>query len=261
MLLVIGLGALGAHPYEFRRMDVWGWVALATLGAAPLIGLRNWPSLRWLLASIPFWIFGNALDWLLLVAVALTVASFVAGALVPTLVGRRVRKSGRTPLPHLASGPLVPVSPQICSGGRRSRPLTWLARGSCLGAVVVFALLAAGLLAVELAALGIAALIMAAVFTFSNWFADRVRVRVDEVGVHGRVLFLEHTAKWTDISGLRLRYLFMPAYGVRLVYYVVESPRHEVAFPSSMQGARELQATIESATGLTWPEPEITPTM
>jgi hypothetical protein len=55
--------------------------------------------------------------------------------------------------------------------------------------------------------------------------------------------------------------VFLPGYGIRLVYYVVETPAAEVSFPSSMGGARELQAAIEAATGLRWAEPEITPTM
>ncbi len=260
-LVVLGIGALGAHDGEFRRMDPWGWVSLVSLATAPLLGLGTWPALRWLLASIPFWIFGNAIEWLLLVAVGLTIASMVRAALVPTLVGRRVHRPAHVPLAHLASGSLVPVAPRVFSGGQRSRLLRNLAIGCLVLAGVLLALLGTGRGADELAALALASVIISATFAFGNWFADRVRLRVDEAGVHGRTMFIEHTARWDEISGLRLRYLFMPGYSVRLVYYVVESPKHEVAFPSSMRGAKELQGIIEAATGVKWPEPEITATM
>ncbi len=260
-LVLLGIGALGATQGDMTRMDAWAWVALVSLAAAPIVGLRKGSPLQWLLTSIPFWIFGNAIETLLLVAVGLTIASMAALALVPTLVGRRVNRSGRQPLPHLASGPLVPVAPQVFPGGQRSRVLKYLAIAMLLVALVLIVLVGAGAMAPELGALAVAALIIAATFSFANWFADRVRLRVDEVGVHGRTMFVEHTAKWSEISGLRLRYLFMPGYAVRMVYYVVESPRHEVAFPSSMKGAGELQACIEAATGLAWPEREITPNL
>jgi hypothetical protein len=261
-LVLLGIGALGAHQGDFERMDAWGWVAIAAFAAAPFIGMRRSSALRWLLASFPFWAFGETYEWMLLVAVGLVIASLAQVALIPTLVGRRVNRSAAqaTPLPHLANGPLIAVTPAVFAGGQRSRALRY--------ASIVLVLIAAGLFVAlamgggpEIAALLIAAVIIAATFAFGNWFADRVRVRVDETGVHGRVMFLEHTARWTEISGLRLRYLFLPGYSARLVYYVVESPTHEVAFPSSMRGAKDLQATIEAATGLKWPEPEITATM
>jgi hypothetical protein len=258
--VLLGIGALGAHEGEFERMDAWGWVSLVALAAAPLVGFSARPALRLLLASIPFWVFGDSYEWVVLAAVGLTVASMVRAALVPTLAGRRVNGPAREVLPHLASGPLVPVTPHVFTVAHRSRLMRNLA--------IALAVMAAGLAVagtmgdlVELQALAFSALIIAATFAFGNWFADRVRLRVDEVGVHGRTMFIEHTAKWTEITGLRLRYLFMPGYSMRLVYYVVESPRHEVAFPSSMPGAKDLQACIEAATGLRWPEPEITATM
>jgi hypothetical protein len=259
-LVLLGIGGLGAHQGEFQRMDAWGWVTIVALAAAPFVGMRKSPALRLLVASIPFWIFSDAYEWIVLTAVGLVIASMARAALIPTLVGRRVNRSGETPLPHLASGPLVAVSPRVFTGGQRNRWLSYLTIGFlALAAVLGVALAMGG--AVELGALALSCLIIAATFAFGNWFADRVRVRVDEAGVHGRTMFIEHTARWTEISGLRLRYLFLPGYSMRLIYYVVESPRHEVAFPSSMRGAKELQATIEAATGLKWPEPEITATM
>lgn len=242
-------------------MDAWGWVSVMALAAAAVLAFQSRPAVRWLLTSVPFWMFGNALDWLLLVAVALTVVSMIAGALVPTLVGRRVNRPNRTRLVHLTAGPLVPMTPQVFTGGQRSRLVRNLAWSLLAMAVAVAALVGSGVFAVELAALALAALIMSSTFAFANWFADRVRVRIDEVGVHGRTLVVEHTAKWTDVTGLRLRYLMLPRYGVRMVYYVVESPRHEVAFPSSMRGAETLRDRIEAATGLRWSEPDITATL
>jgi hypothetical protein len=262
-LVLLGIGALGAHKGEFERMDAWGWVTIAALAAAPFVGMRRSPALRFLIASIPFWIFGNALEWLSLTAVGLVIASMARAALIPTLAGRRVNRwasSEATPLPHLANGPLVAVTPAVYPGAHRSRVLGYLAIGfMALAAVLMVALGMGG--GVELGALALSCVIIAATFAFGNWFADRVRLRVDEVGVHGRTMFVEHSARWTEVTGLRLRYVFLPGYSIRLVYYVVESPTHEVSFPSSMKGAKELQGTIEAATGLRWPEPEITATM
>jgi hypothetical protein len=263
VLVLLGIGALGAHNGDFERMDAWGWVSLAALGAAPFVGMRKSPALRWLLASIPFWVYGNALEWLNLTAVGLVIASMARAALIPTLAGRRVNRWGSsqaTPLPHLANGPLVAVTPAVFPGAHRSRVLRYLAIGfMALAAVLMVALGMGG--AVELGALALSCVIISATFAFGNWFADRVRLRVDEVGVHGRTMFVEHTARWSEITGLRLRYVFLPGYGIRLIYYVVQSPTHEVSFPSSMRRAKELQETIEAATGLEWPEPEITATM
>jgi hypothetical protein len=105
--------------------------------------------------------------------------------------------------------------------------------------------------------LAISSAIMAATFAFSNWFATRVRLRLDEHGLHSRTLVMERTIRWREIAGLTLRYVFLPGFGMRLVYYCAYSPTREVAFPSSMVGAKELQAAIEQATGLAWPAPEI----
>jgi hypothetical protein len=257
----VGFVAMVQHRGEFERMDGWGWLSVAGFAAAAALGVRRWPILRWLLASVPFWIFGNANELLQLTAVGLTIAALAAGAVGPTLVGRRVRRAGSVPLPHLASGPLVPVAPRTFTGGQRSQFLRYAAIALVTIALLLSGLWAAGYDAAVTLGLGLSAVILSATFAFTNWFASRVRLRIDESGVHGRTLLREHTARWSDISGLRLRYVFLPGYGIRLVYYVVETPAAEVSFPSSMRGARELQATIETATGLRWSEPEITPTM
>jgi hypothetical protein len=249
------------HPGEFERMDAWAWLSLAALAAAPIVGVATRPPLRLLLASIPCWIYGNASEPILLAAVGLTVGSMAIAVVGPTLVGRRVKRIGAAPLPHLASGPLVPVTARTFVGGRRSRALHVAAIVLAATAAALFVAAAAGYERDVSSALGLSATIISATFVFGNWFSTRVRVRIDQVGVHGRTMLLEHTARWSDISGLRLRYVFLPGYGIRLVYYVVETPAAEVSFPSSMGGARELQAAIEAATGLRWAEPEITPTM
>ncbi len=260
-LFLVGVIALVNHPGQFERMDPWGWLSLTTLAAAAIVGFARRPIVRLLVASIPFWIYGNANELILLTAVGLTIGSLVVAAVGPTLAGRRVRHSGSTPLPHLASGPLVPITPQTYFGGQKSRVLRYSTIALAVAAFVLFTAAAAQYQVEVMTALGLSAVIMSATFAFSNWFANRVRLRIDHLGVHGRTMLREHTARWSDISGLRLRYVFLPAYGIRLVYYVVETPATEVSFPSSMRGAADLQAAIEAATGLRWPEPEITATM
>ena len=67
-LFGVGFVAMVAHTGEFERMDGWAWLSLPTLAAAPFVGFRG-GMLRWLLASIPFWIYGNASEPILLSAV------------------------------------------------------------------------------------------------------------------------------------------------------------------------------------------------
>ncbi|MEQ1731406.1 MAG: hypothetical protein ABL982_23800, partial [Vicinamibacterales bacterium] len=253
-----GVVAMVMHGDQFERMDGWSWLALVALAAAPLVGLPNWPGLRWILASIPAWLYGNGNEWVLRAAPTMTFVGMLIGGVGPALAGRRARQAGGVSLPHLASGPLVTIEPRAFAGGQKSRVLHYLTVGMLLIALVLFVLIGAGQAPDELAALVLGALIISATFAFSNWFADRVRLRVDNVGIHGRTLFREHTARWNEVTGLRLRYMFMLGFSVRIVYYVVVSTSEEVAFPSSMRGASELQAIVEAATGLTWPEPEIT---
>ncbi len=166
---------------------------------------------------------------------------------------------GGAPLPHLAGGPRVAVRPARYPGGQRSRVLavmTW----TCATAAVGFALAGVVRPGPELTGLGIAATIVTATMAFSQWFAGRVHIRVDSYGVHSRVLIREHTLAWNTVSGLRVRYVILGS-GARLVYYCVLSPHREVAFPSSMQGADTLRATIAAATALEWPEPEVQATL
>jgi hypothetical protein len=259
-LFAVGFVAFVKHEGEFERMDAWGWVALPMLAAAPLVGFRRGSILKWLLASLPFWVFGGVHEAITLTAVGLTIAGPVIGGFLPLLPGRRVKSPG-PPLPHLVSGPLVPVQPMQVSGGRRSRFVKYSAIGAAVTAVALFVAAAAGYERDTTTALGISAVLISATFFFGNWFADRVRVRIDDVGVHGRTLFREHTARWNEITGIDMRYVIGPGYGLRVVTYVVQSTSTQVSFSSGMVGADELRAAIEAATGMQWPEPEITATM
>jgi hypothetical protein len=109
--------------------------------------------------------------------------------------------------------------------------------------------------------LAISSAIISATFAFSNWFAGRARLRIDEKGLYSRLFYREHMIPWAEISMLFLRYVFLPGVGGRIVYYCVRSPIREFAFPGSLRNSAELQAMIESATGLRWPAPEITATL
>jgi hypothetical protein len=134
---------------------------------------------------------------------------------------------------------------------------------------IVFAMLATvlGVLwlgnwnAVTTGALALSSAIIAVTFVASNWFAGRVRLRIDPEGLHSRLFYREHTIRWSEIAYLTLRYVFLPGVGGRIIYYSVRSPTREFSFPSSMRNAHELQLAIEAATGLKWPEPEITATL
>ena len=179
----------------------------------------------------------------------------------PVLPGRRI-KHGGAPQPHLAAGPLVRVAPAVFYGGHKSR---FLSIASKVMGVTSLALALAGVRAAEDDAavylgLAISSAIVAITFAFGNWFATRMRLRLDGTGLHSRLLFGEHTLPWNEVSSLSLRYVTMPRTGVRLIYYCVRSPTREFAFPNTQQGAEELRQVIARATGLAWPEPEITPT-
>lgn len=185
------------------------------------------------------------------------IAIFVWLSVRPTLPSRRIRHGGE-PLPHLARGPLVPVAPAVFYGGHTSRFL------SVASAMLGFATLALGLAGARAAGdeaaiytgLAIASAIVAITFTFSNWFATRMHLRVDQQGLHSRLLFGEHTIRWCDVTGLSLRYVRLPRTGLPLVYYGVTAPRREFAFPHTQAGAAQLRRTIEAATGLRWDEPD-----
>lgn len=174
------------------------------------------------------------------------------------LPGRRLART-EPALPHMAAGPRAPVPPRIYAGGQPSRVITWTARVFAGLGLICFAA-SGGADGAVFAGLALSCGIIAGTMVFANWFATRVRIRVDAEGLHGRTFFKEITVRWRDVSGLRLRHVLLGT-GVRLVYYCVQGGGFEVAFPSSMQGAAELQRTIEGATGLVYPPPEITPNM
>ncbi len=244
------------HEGRFERMDAAGWVSLAALAAAAIVAFPQRSALRWGAASLPFWVYGQAAEWILLCGVGLTIAAMAARAVGPTLPGRRLRRPHLVPLPHLAPGPLVPITPRTFPGAHRSRFLSYAI--AVLGplAVALIGLAAfGGSTSPLLLALGLAAGIVAATFAFGQWFATRVHVRIDADGVHGRTLFREHTARWSEIGSLHLREVVMPGFGMRTVYYVVQTAEREVAFPATMEGAGALRADIEAAAGVQWPEP------
>ncbi len=179
----------------------------------------------------------------------------------PLLPGRRILHGG-VPQAHLAAGPLVLVAPAVFYGGHKSRFLS--VASVVLGVTTLALALAAARAADDDAAiylgLAISSAIIAITFAFGNWFATRMRLRIDGTGLHSRVLFGEHTLPWKEVSSLTLRYVTVPRTGVRLIYYCVRSPTREFAFPNTQQGADDLRQLIARATGLAWPEPDITPT-
>jgi len=210
------------------------------------------------LASVPFWVFANDHTWSMAMALGLSIGGMAIAVIGPVLPGRSIRRGGE-PLAHLASGPIAPVVPKIYTAGQRSRFVSVAAKVLAVLAVVlpVFSIGGDHESQAVWIGLAISSAIMAATFVFSNWFATRVRLRVDEHGLHSRTMFFEHTIRWSELAGLTLRYMFLPGFGMRLVYYCAYSPTREFAFPSSMAGATDLQMAIEQATGLTWPAPEI----
>jgi len=179
----------------------------------------------------------------------------------PMLLGRRILNGG-APQPHLSAGPLVQVAPAVFYGGHTSH---FRSVASAVLGVTTVALALAGVRASEDDAavylgLAICSAIIAGTFAFGNWFATRMRLRLDDAGLHSRLLFREHTLPWKEVSSLTLRYVTVPRTGVRLIYSCVRSPTREIAFPNTQRGAEELRQVIARATGLAWPEPDITPT-
>lgn len=193
-------------------------------------------------------------------APAAVLALVVALAVRPTLLTRRLWFGGGQTLPRLAAAPLAPVPPREFPGGTPSRGLAVTAWVAAALALVLFASAGQGVDAAVGAGLGLGLGIMAVTFGFANWFAGRVRLRVDGTGLYGRVLWREHCIRWRDVSELRLRYVYLGS-GLRLVYYCVRSPAREVSFPASLKDSDALRRTIEASTGLSWPVPEITPTL
>ena len=255
-LLGVGVVALALSPPREGHTNAWAIVFMISSSVGFWLVASN-ASFRWVLAGLPWWVHANASSLVMTIALTLTIGGLAVGAVGPVLPGRRRRHPGQ-PLPHLANGPLAPVAARTFSSGRRSRVMDVLA--VVLGVTAISLFLAAPVMRDPWTpvALGISATIMSLTFLFSNWYSTRVSLRVDDAGLHTRVLLREHTLAWRDVSAVSLRYVFM-GMGLRLVYYCVHSPAREVAFPSSLTGAPELRATIEAATGLSWPEPDITP--
>ncbi len=259
-LVVVGIMTLPMSSTILDRLDAWSLAFALCLSLGPYLLMRRFPGIRWIVASIPFWALSNAAGWMTYIALGLVFTGLIMGGVGPVLPGRR-RKSDRPVLPELANGPLVPVEPCEYPGGRPSRVLEI--------AAMVLALMALGLIVLALAGWGtpltgilaFPSALMAGVFKFGNWWAGRIGYRVDAVGLHSRLFFTEHTIRWSDVVDVSLRYVLLYYGGMRIVYYCVHSPTRECAFPSSMPQARDLQATIEAATGFHWPAPRITATL
>ncbi len=241
--------------------DVWNVLFLVCTSAGAVVWLKRWTGLRWVAASIPFLAMSDAASWTTLAGFTLAIGGLILAAVGPTLPGRRRRSDG-SPMPHLASGPLVPIEPRVYPMARRSRPLEIL---TIMTSGLVLLLAGATLFAKDpdaqavFGALSLASLIISVTFAFSLWFSQRLQLRIDEHGLHSRVIVGEHSIPWKEVSEISLRYVFLQGGAVRVVYYVVRSPTHEFAFPSSMSGAKDLQSAIERATGLQWLAPEIQP--
>lgn len=191
------------------------------------------------------------------------VAAILIGAVAWLLVrrvlpGRRLLRV-EAPLPQMAAGPRAPVPPRVYAGGQPSRVITWAARVFA-GLTVVCIAASGGADGAVFTGLAISCGIIAGTMVFANWFATRVRFRVDAEGLHARTFYKEITVRWREVSELRLRYVLL-GNGVRVLYYCVQGGGREVSFPSSMREAAELQRTIEAATGVAYPAPHMTPNM
>ncbi|MBL8136677.1 MAG: hypothetical protein JNL48_08660 [Acidobacteria bacterium] len=189
-----------------------------------------------------------------------TLDSLIALALIGTagwlamrrvLPGRRLFLGGKPPLPHLAVGARVTVPPARYPLGQKSRAVAVMAWSGAVLAVGCGTAAAAGA-DITFAGLALSFAIIGATMAFSQWFAGRAHIRVDRVGLHTRLLLGESTLRWNEVSGLSTRFVVLRS-GMQLLYLCVQSPDREVAFPTSMQGAQALRATIEAATGQTWP--------
>jgi hypothetical protein len=258
-LIVIGFLALPMSPRTLEVLDGWGAVFLAGTSLGTVMSLRHWPGGRWIAGSFPFWAMSGAVRWAEFVAVGMVFLGLVIVAVAPTLSGRRWRGEGE-PQAHLASGALTPVQSRVYAGAHPNRVIRFATLTFTLLSVILALVAAAGFYPDITIGFALSSAILAATFAFSNWFSGRLRLRIDGQGLHSRLFYREHTIQWTEVASLSLRYVFLPGMGVRLVYYCVRSPTREFAFPSSMRDAAELRATIESATGLAWPQPEIIPT-
>jgi hypothetical protein len=258
LFILAGIVALAQHEHGLERADAWAIAYVFCTAAGLALWLRRYTVLRWLAASLPFWSLANAVGWSMFLALTLSIGSLAVLAVGPTLPGRRIRRDGE-PLPHLVNGPVAAIQPAAYSGGRRNRGVgiaAWVAVGLTMLFASLASLAAFTASRAVTAALAIASAIIAGTLFFANWFADRVRLRIDEHGLHSRTLFQEQTIPWREVAGLTIRNVYLPAYGMRLAYFVVFSPSREFAFLSTMRGAEELKASIETALGLKWPEPE-----
>lgn len=254
-LFVAGILALGVDPDGLETPSAWSLAFLVLASAGPLLLLRRRaPFLAGILASLPFWAMSNAVPGLVLPAIALAAGGFLVATVAP-LVSRR-RRTGETPRPELANGPLVPVEERELRATRGLGPLRAMTALCALGVPVGVVLWLAG----RPGAGGITAYLgalLAACFGLPLWLSLRLSYRVDARGVHARVVPGTRTIPWTELSSLSLREVQMLNVGYRVVYLVVRAPTVEIAVPLSLPGGREFAAAVERAAGLTLPEYEL----
>jgi hypothetical protein len=249
VLFLAAFTGLMRHGHRFEAVDGWGLLFVFATSAGLGLLLRRREGLRWIAAGAPFWTLANASGWMMFAALGLTIVGLAMAAVGPTLPGRRIRFDGE-PLASLASGPLVAIAPQTFGGARKSPGLAIAAVVLAIVAVLLLATAELRLSPPVFYGLALAAIIASATFAFANWFAGRVRLRIDETGVHSRAMFGERSIPWSRVAGLRRRTVILPGMFLRIEYSCVVSPDREFAFPDSMPGAGDLRAAIESATGL-----------
>jgi hypothetical protein len=254
-LLVAAVMLLGTAR-GVRHVNAWNLLFIPVFAGGAFHLLRRRPQLAWIAASFPFWAMSEAIPGSIYVALGFVLIGLVVLGIRPLLPGPRF--SGGKPLPHLAGGALIEVPARVYEF-KKGRGALKILTALCTAGLVAGAILAT----MRSPAAGITLLLvsglMATVFGFSFWFSGRMRYRIDAEGLHSRVLFREATIRWSEIERLSLRYVFLPGYSLRFVYYCVRSPAREFNFPNTLRGAGELRDLIARATGLEWPEPSFEP--
>ena len=202
--LVVAAAALVRHRGQLNTVDASAILFALAGSAGGFLCLLRSRAPRWFAASFPWWALVSAHPVFALLAFALTTTGLLSLALGPMRPGQTVFRPG-DPLPPLAKGPLVPITPASFAGGSSSRLISAL-----VAALAALALILTGLAAPdhpERSVLAIAAVITASGMWLSNWMASRCRLRVDGHGLHSRLLFREHTVPWLDVAGITTRYI------------------------------------------------------
>lgn len=256
-LVFAGIMALAFDKASLEAPNAWNitFLILSSAGLGHL--LRRYPLLAWIGASFPFWAMSGAVPPLIYIALGFVFVGLVLTSVYPLL--SRKRRTGIAPLPQLARGPLVAVPERLYGFKRGTKWLQAITMFCGVAFLTGIVLWLSGfndmgiVLALSAGTLGLT-------FAFCLWFNARLHFRIDNRGIHSRVLISEKSIAWEELGSLTLRYSCFPGFGLNYVYYCVLSPSREITFPNNMDGADELRAIIEQASGLKWPVPEITPT-